>query len=192
MPLLLSGGAQRVLDAAAVERVDGLEFVERDDDRAFPVGGKPSGQLEDFVGQAIDVSGRSNSGKADREMAVGLEAQLRPRAGDDVGEPCSRALPLGLDRGEGLGVSLQKRHVRAVAADGQIHGEGPASSQRAQRAMDERRLAVSARGDEEDLLAAAEVRRQTVELRLAVGERIVGHDFAVNEGIVHERIRYGE
>ena len=78
VPLLLRGGAQRVLDIAAVEPVNGLKFVERDDDGAFPVGGQTPGKIEDFVGQAIHFSSRPNGGKADREVAIGLVPQLRP------------------------------------------------------------------------------------------------------------------
>ncbi len=65
LALVLRRGAQRVLDAAAVEAVDGLELVERDDDRTLARGGEPAGQGEDLGGEAADValaSGRS--GKA--------------------------------------------------------------------------------------------------------------------------------
>ena len=62
---MLRGGAQRVLDAAAVEAVDRLELVERDDDGALPFGGQPAGQREDLVGQPVDVAvGRAPAGNA--------------------------------------------------------------------------------------------------------------------------------
>ena len=56
LALMLRGGAQRVLDAAAVEAVHRLELVERDDDRTLAIGGEPSGQLEHLVGQPADVA----------------------------------------------------------------------------------------------------------------------------------------
>ena len=50
--LLLHRGAQRVLDRTAVERGDGLELVERDDDVAAPRLGKTAGQREHLFGEA--------------------------------------------------------------------------------------------------------------------------------------------
>ena len=56
LALVLGGRAQRVLDAAAVEAVDRLELVERDDDGALALGREPAGQREHLVGEAIDVA----------------------------------------------------------------------------------------------------------------------------------------
>ena len=61
----------------------------------------------------------------------------------------------------------------------------PRRAQRVQRLPDERRLAVAARRDEEDLLPGGQVADEPVELGLAVDERLAGHDFAVDEGVLH-------
>ena len=50
--------------------------------------------------------------------------------------------------------------------------------------VDERRLAVAARRDQEDLLAGREVGRQPLELDIAAHERRRRHDLAVDEGVV--------
>ena len=89
--LLLRRGAQRVLDAAAVEAVDRLELVERDDDRPLPLGGQPAGQREDLVGQPVDVALGLDRGKRDGELGRArsprLVADLRPRRRDRLGQP---------------------------------------------------------------------------------------------------------
>ncbi len=65
LPLLLRRGAQRVFDAAAVEGVDRLELVERDDHRPLALGREAARQREDLVGQPVDVARRSSpAGKA--------------------------------------------------------------------------------------------------------------------------------
>ena len=66
---MLRGGAQRVLDAAAVEGVDGLELVERDDDRALPFGRQLAGQREDLVGEPVHVALAVDHRERDREPA---------------------------------------------------------------------------------------------------------------------------
>ena len=75
LALLLRGGAQRVLDAAAVEAVDRLELVERDDDRALLFGREAAGQREDLVGEPVDVAvvldEREGHGEAPRARCVG-------------------------------------------------------------------------------------------------------------------------
>ena len=56
LTLLLGGRSQRVLDAAAVEGIDRLELVQRDDNGAFLFRSESAGQREDLVRQAIDVA----------------------------------------------------------------------------------------------------------------------------------------
>ena len=87
--------------------------------------------------------------------------------------------------GERAGVALEEREVGAVAADGDLDRERAAPAERLERLPDERRLAVPPRRDEEHLLPVAEVGDQPVELDFAVDERLAGHDFAVDEGVVH-------
>jgi hypothetical protein len=74
-----------------------------------------------------------------------------------------------------------------VAADGDVHGEDTAQSQRLERLADQRRLAVSARRDQEHLLPVAQVGHQAQQLRFPSDERIVRNDLAVDEWIIHGR-----
>ena len=69
LPLVLGCGAQRVLDAAAIEAVDRLELVERDHDCPLPLGGEFAGQREHFVGQTIEVASGRDLRKRDGEAA---------------------------------------------------------------------------------------------------------------------------
>jgi len=56
---------------------------------------------------------------------------------------------------------------------------------RPERLPHERRLAVAARRDEEDLLGRRQVGHQAVELGFAVGEGLVRDDFPVDERVLH-------
>ena len=95
---------------------------------------------------------------------------------------------LGLRGGERARVSLEKRHVRAEAADGHLYGQRAAARHRRERASDQRRFAVPARRDQEDLLAGVEIGDQPVELGDPIDERRRRHDFAVDERVAG----YGE
>ena len=189
LPLMLRGGAQRVLDAAAVEGVDGLELVERHDDGALPFGRQLAGQREDLVGQPIHVAFAVDHRKRDREPAgpgdPRLVADLGTRRGDGRGEPVARPLPACLHAGQCAGISFEKRQVGAVAADGDLDRQRAAPGGGAQRLPDQRRLAVAARRDEEDLLAGRQVLDEALQLGLAIDERLDGHDFAVDEWVLH-------
>ena len=83
------------------------------------------------------------------------------------------------------GVALEEGDVRAVAADLHLDREGAAPGRALQGLADERRLAVAARRDEEDLLAGVEVAAEPVELDLAVDEGRGRNDLPVDEGIGH-------
>ena len=72
-----------------------------------------------------------------------------------------------------------------MAADGDLDGERAAAGDRGERLPDERRLAVPAGRNEEDLLAGGQVADQPIHLGLAVDERIVRHDLAVDERVLH-------
>ena len=99
-------------------------------------------------------------------------------------QPAARALPSRLDGRERPRVALEERDVRAVAADGDLDGERAAPGQRGERLADQRRLAVAARRDEEDLLAGGQIADQPVELGLAVDEGRGRDDLAVDERVV--------
>src|SRR5262245_38189932 len=107
---MLGGGAERVLDAAAVEAVDRLELVERDDDGALALGGELAGQRENFVRETVEIACGRHLRKRDREAPESgffrLEPDLRPGGPDRVHQPRARAIPLRLDRGDGARVSF--------------------------------------------------------------------------------------
>ena len=81
------------------------------------------------------------------------------------------ALEPRFDRDQRPGVALEERDVRAEAADGDLDGQRAAARRRRERLPHQRRLAVAARRDQEDLLAGQQVAGQPVELGLAVDER---------------------
>ena len=189
LALLLHRGAQRVLDAAAVERRDGLELVERDRHPAAPGLGDPSRQREDLLREMRDVAIGPDRGKETEISAapglVGLDADLGPDARQHLAQPRARAIEPGFGGRQGAGVALEKGDVRAVAADLTSTVRAPLRAALFKRLADERRLAVAARRDEEDLLAGIEVAAEPVELDLAVDEGRGRNDLAVDEGIGH-------
>ena len=189
---MLHRRAQRVLDRAAVEAGDRLELVERDDDLAAADLGEAGGEREDLLRQARDVALGAHAGKRDGHGAerrrIGRVSDLGAGRPDRVLQPRAGALPSGLGGDERAGVALEKRHVRAEAADGHLHGQRAAARHGRERAADQRRLAVPARRDEEDLLAGGEVGDQPVELGDPVDERRGRHDLAVDERVAG----YGE
>ena len=94
-----------------------------------------------------------------------------------------RAPGLLLDRRQRPGIAFEKADVRAVAADGDVDDQRAAAGGRGERSLDQRRLAVAARRDEEDLLAGEQIAGQAVELVFAIDERGLGHDLAIDEGV---------
>ena len=88
-------------------------------------------------------------------------------------------------RQQRAGVALEEGDVRAVAADRDVDREGPGPAGGAQRLGDQRRLAVAAGGDQEDLLAGEQVAGEPVQLDLAVHERGRRDDFSVDERVGH-------
>ena len=100
---MLDGGAQRVLDRAAVEAADRLELVERDDDLAPPRLGEPGRQREHLLRQPRDVAVGPHAGKrhgqgAERPARRRRIADLGARRPDRVAQPGPRAVPLRLGR----------------------------------------------------------------------------------------------
>src|ERR1041385_1242681 len=88
LALMLRGGAQRMLDAAAVEAVDRLKLVECDDHRALALGGELARKREDVIGEAIDIARRRRMRERHRESAEArffrLVANLRPAGSDSL------------------------------------------------------------------------------------------------------------
>ena len=80
LPLLLHGGAQRVLDLAVVEGGHRLELVEGDDDLAAEPLGEQPGQREHLFGEPAGVARRADGGEGDREGGAG-RAGLEPHVG---------------------------------------------------------------------------------------------------------------
>ncbi len=201
LPLLLHGGAQRMLDlvharalsVSAVERPDRLELVERDGQAAAAGFGDAARQREDLLGEPRDIAIGSRRGERQRQQAaagrVALHANVRPGRTEHVAEPRPRPIEPRFDREQGAGVALEEGHVGAVAAHGDLDREGAAARGGPQRLPDERRLAVAPRRNEEDLLAGGEIAGEPVQLDLAIDERVGRDDLAVYEWIVHRHHR---
>ena len=100
-------------------------------------------------------------------------------------QPAARLVPAGLHREQRPGVALEECEVGAVAADRDFGGERAAAADGAQRLPDQRRLAVSSRRDEEDLLAGCQVAHEAIQLVDAIDERCRRHDLAVHEWVFH-------
>ena len=187
--LMLHRGAQRVLDTAAVESVDGLKLVERDDDARLAQIAEAPGQREHLGGEARDVAIGPGGGELHRHphrsRRVGLDPQLRLCRGDGFFEPAARLVPTRLHRQQRPGVALEEREIGAVAADRDVGGQGAAAADGPQRLPDEGRLAVPSGRDEEDLLARRQVAHEPVQLVDAIDERCRGHDLAVYEWVFH-------
>ena len=165
LALVLDRGAQRVLDAAAVERADRLELVERDRQLPAAALGDAAGQREHFLGEARHVA--LGPGRRERERQLRASRARRSRSGPPVSPPPSMSRSHGRPRGrsgvstddERPGVALEKRDVGAVAADGDVDDERAAARRGPQRLAHQRRLAVAARRDQEDLLARQQIAR---------------------------------
>ena len=174
LALMLDRGAQRVLDRAAVEAADRLELVERDDDLAAARRGEPRRAARTLPARAARRRGRSARRETTRVSApsgdgVGRVADFGARRAASTSRSQVRARSqLRLGRDERARVALEERDVRAEAADGDLDGQRAAPRHRGERVADQRRLAVAARRDQEDLLAGGEVADQPVELDHAV------------------------
>ncbi len=178
-----------MFDAPAVERRDALELVERDRHPAAPGFGDASREGKDLVREVRDVAFGPDRWEGHGDLAapgfVRLDAHLGPDARQHLAQPRASAIEPGFGRRQGAGIAFEKGDVRAVAADLHLDREGTAAGRALQRLADERRLAVAARRDEEDLLPGIEVAAEPVELDLAVDEGRGRNDFPVDEGIGH-------
>ena len=185
LPLLLHGGSERLLHAAAVETADRLELVEGDRQPAIEARGDPRRQDEDLLRQPGRVARRPDAGKRDRQAGtIGVDAQLRLGAGEHVAQPAAGASRPGVERGQGPRVALEERDVRTEAADGDFERDDAIAREADEGLADQRRLAVAARRNQEDFLAVSEVGGQTVELGAPADERGPRDDLAVDEGVL--------
>ena len=188
-PLMLRGRPQRVLDAAAVEGVDGLELVERHDDGALPFGCQLARQREDLVREAIHVALAADHRERDRQAAgpgdSRLVSDLRTGRRDHRGEPVAGPLPPCLHARQCAGVAFEKRQVGAVTADRDLDRQRGAPGQRRQCLPHQRGLPVASRRDQEDLLPGRQVLDEPLQLVLPVDERLDRDDFTVDERVLH-------
>ena len=169
-----------MLDVAAVEGGDGLELVERDGQALLARGGDSAGQREHFGREARGVARGSHRGECHRDPAARRAAgchrwPVDAHLGPDGLEQFLRPAPDPADRRVGgeqrPGVGFEESDVRARRGDRDLDRQDALPAEPAQHVADERRLAVAAGRDEEDLLALGEVLAQPGPLLLAVGER---------------------
>ena len=140
-----------------------------------------------FACRALSFLFRPDRGEGDRDLAaarfVGFNPHLGPNPGQHLAQPRSGAFQSRFGRRQRPGVALEERDVGAVAADLDFDGQRAASSRTLQGLADQRRLAIPARRNEEDLLAGMEIPAKPVELDFAVDERRHRHDLSVNERV---------
>ena len=133
--------AQRVFDAAAVERGDALELVERDRHAAPTAFGDASGERKDLLGEVRDVAVGADGGEGHRNLAaaglVRLDAHFRPYAREHLAQPRPGPLQLGFGRRQRARVALEERDVGAVAADLDFDGQRATSSRTLQGLADQ-------------------------------------------------------
>ena len=192
--LILHRRAQRVLDAAAVEGGDGLELVERDRHALLARRGNAAGQREDFGGEPRGVARGADAGKGQREAArrrrrCGVEAQLGPDAPAAVAGPAPQPAGRRVRGDQRPRVGLEEADVRARRGDGDFDREDALPAEAAHDVADERRLAVAARRNQEDLLAGRQVAREPLALVVAVGKRRRGDNLAVDERVARLPLR---
>jgi hypothetical protein len=186
---MLHGSAQRMLDAAAVEAVDGLKLVERDDNAGLAQIAEASGQGKHVGGKSRDIAvgpdGRELHRHAHRPGRVGLESQLRLCRADGFFNPGARLVPTCLHGEQRARVTFEKSEIRAVAADRHLGGERAAAADGAKRVPDQRGLAVPPRRDEEHLLPGRQVAHEPIQLVDAIDERCRRHDLTVHKWVFH-------
>ena len=186
---MLHSGAHRVLHRAAIEPGDRLKLVERDHDLPAARLGKSRRQREHLLREPGDIPLCPDVGKRDRQITqrrvAGRISDFGARGADRLAQPAPRAIPFRFRRDERARVAFEEGHIGAEAADGDVDRERAAAGDRDERAADERRLPVAAWRDQEDLLAAGEIRDQPIELGNPVYEGWRGDDLAVDERVIH-------
>ena len=179
-----------MFDAAAVEPVDRLELVERDDDARLAQIAEAPWQRKYLGRQARDVAVAPDARELHRHAHRARWSRPRAaapalRAADRLLEPAARLVPARLHREQRSRVAFEKGEIGAVAADRDFGGQRAAAADGAQRLADQGRLAVAPRGDEEDFLAGGQIAHEPVQLVDAIDERRRGHDLAVHEWVFH-------
>ena len=185
--LVLHGGTQCVFHVAAVEGLHRLELVERDGHLLLADGRNPARQREDLGRQPRGVAGRANGGKGEAEAGIpgssGVEAHFRPHALQQVGGPPAQPAHRRVGSNQRPRVRLEKPHIGARSRHRDLHRQHTLAAEGPQHVTHERRLAVAARRDQEDLLARAEVAAQPVAFDVTVREGVGGDNLAVDERI---------
>jgi hypothetical protein len=160
---------------------------QRDYDSPLLAFGDVRRQREHFLGESRDVAIRARRRKRQRDLRAAarlhLVAHFRPDRGEHLLQPRAGAIGLRLERHQRARIAFEERDVRAEAADRHLRGQHLLLRERGEHVTDQRRLAVAARRDQKDLLAAGEIAHQPVHLVGAIDERIERHDLAVDEGI---------
>ena len=134
------------------------------------------------VSLAVRTPGNASVNRASPE-GFGIEAHFRTDGLQQLAGPSPQPPGRRVGRHQGLRIGLEKADVRARRRDRDLDRQDALPRQAAHDVADERRLAVAARRDQEDLLARGQVGAQALPLALTVGERLAGDDLAVDEGI---------
>ena len=128
------------------------------------------GNFTDMPISPVESASSRNSGRA-----APIASFSQPRA-------LSHPLCMPMQRAR---ISLQKGEIGAVAADRDVRRQRSAARNRSQSLPDQGGLAVTPRGNEEDLLARGQIAHEPVELVDAVDERRRRHHLAVDKWIFH-------
>ena len=147
--LILHGRPQGMLDAAAVERGDGLELVERDRQALLAGGGDSSGQREHLGGQTRGVARGPDRRERQREARlahrIGVEPKFGPHHLQQLAGPPAQAAGRGVGGDQCLGVGFKEADVRTGRRDRHLDGQDLLPGEAAQHIANQRRLAVAAR-----------------------------------------------
>ena len=169
-----------------------LKLVEHERDRAPAFGGQLGRQLEDPLQRRVDILGGVTGGEAERHRAVvGIERHHRsdPESPEElrrtVARPQERAGDVLVDRrGQLRGELLLRRGLHQI----HLRDQDALPRQLLRRPEDERRLAVPARGEDDDVEPVADVRLELTQLVVPVGERRVEGEIAEVERIPWHRL----
>ena len=152
--------------------------------------GEARGQREHLLREPRDVAIGAHVREATRVSRAEPSACVRRsyrtsarRRPDRVPQPGAGLVPLGFGGHQRAGIAFEKGDIGAEAADGDLDGQRAPPGHGRERPPDQRRLAVAAWRDEEDLLGRRQIADQPIELGDAVDERRRRHDLAVDERI---------
>src|SRR6185369_14540317 len=115
--LMLHRGTEGVLNAAAIERRNRLELVQRNRQLATARFCDAPRECEDFLRQPRDVPAGSGRRKRQGELAfapfTGFDSYFRTNAAEHVTQPGAGLVDARLDSQKGAGVSLEEPDVGA-------------------------------------------------------------------------------